>query len=43
MKVIGVTELPGIGPLDDPQLFVADGSAWVYNASTRAITRITSP
>jgi hypothetical protein len=43
MKVIGVTELPGIGVLDDPQLFVADGSAWVYNASTRAITRITTP
>jgi hypothetical protein len=43
MKVTGVTELPGIGALDDPQLFVANGSAWVYNASTRAITRVTSP
>jgi hypothetical protein len=43
MKVIGVTELDGIGAIDDAQLIVADGSAWVYNASTRAITRITTP
>lgn len=43
MKVTGVTELPDTGALDNPQLFVSDGSAWVYNPSTRAITRITTP
>jgi hypothetical protein len=39
MRVVGVTEL-SVGV---PKLFVADGSAWVFDVTTETITRITSP
>ena len=43
MKVIGVTDL-GFGSASlNPQLFVARGSAWVYDSNTQTITRITTP
>jgi hypothetical protein len=41
LKVVGMTELPGLGVLDDLQLFVADGSAWVFHDAAGTITRIT--
>jgi hypothetical protein len=41
LKVIGVTELPGVSALDDLQLFVAGGSAWVFHDAAGTVTRIT--
>jgi streptogramin lyase len=41
LKVVGVTELPDVGVLDNLRLFVADGSAWVFHSSAGTITRIT--
>jgi hypothetical protein len=43
LKVVGMTELPGVSSLDELQLFAADGSAWVFHYAAGTITRITPP
>jgi len=43
LKVIGVTELRGIGNLTEVQLFADSGGAWVYLPGQGTITRIADP
>jgi hypothetical protein len=43
LTVDAVTELPGVGVLNDLQLLVTNGSAWVFDPAVGTITRITPP